>query len=252
MIECTTIGISEDADVLEMMDRIELKGLLALREMLGKKFAPLAFTSEWAEKFRQRGLLCDVIPILVSKTENTGQFQKAVSFVGQPRSDKGVTVFLQAFIKLAKAGKTPAPFRVQSGSNILRMPDLGEASKQLSVVEGNPTRSAYRQSMVSSYPLVLPYVPSAYGQGRGSGMLFEAIYNRIPVICSEANIFTGWMRRYGLNDFIFSPYDSAALANKILYFFQQDNIEERFAPLYDGFTQENGVERFFEVVLGRN
>jgi hypothetical protein len=252
VIELTTIGNSEEVDVLEMMSGLEIKGLLALREMLVDKFVTFAHTPERAENYRKNGLYCDVIPILVSKTENTAMFPKAVSFVGQPRSDKGVHVFLQAFVDLAKAGKIPAQFRVQSGSSIIRMPDLGSSSKLLSVIEGNPTRSTYRQSMVSSYPLVLPYVPKAYEQGRSSGMLYEAFYNRIPIICSEASIFTGWMQKYALDDFVFSPYDSTALANKILYFSRQNNIEERFSPLFDEFSEENGVECFFEVVLGRN
>jgi hypothetical protein len=153
-------------------------------------------------------------------------------------------------VALARRETVPAPFRFQTGTGQFKLPDLGAANAQLEMIPGNPSRSQYRQLLASSYPLVLPYLPDAYEQGRGSGILFEAIYNRIPVICSEANIFTHWLREYGLEDFIFSPYNEISLAKKILFFFEQDNIEERFAPLYDGFAAENGVNKFFDVLIG--
>jgi len=249
VVETTTIGKNRSEQTEQMLQEMEVKAFRTLSRLLDSQFEVLALTQAQAAKYQKLGFEFPVVPILVSKTKNDGNLHQAVSCIGQPRSDKGVLMFLEAFVWLSKNKSIPAPFRFQAGSNRFRFPDLGDDMKKIFVIRENPSRPQYRQSMLASYPLVLAYLPEAYSDGRGSGMLYEALYNRIPVICSEADIFTSWLQNYGLADFIFSPYDHVALAKTVMNFFEHDNVEARFAPLFDAFAAENGTKKLFEVLM---
>ncbi len=140
-----------------------------------------------------------------------------VVYIGEAREEKGYERLPEIVAAIQAAHDGPLEFLLQSYSNVSNAtPAIAAAKAELARMNGHPDpialpeeldHDAFLAAIDSADVILMPYDARAY-RTRGSGVVYDAISRRVPVVCTPGTDMIGTFAGMG----VFSPEADTAAA----------------------------------------